>query len=342
MLILGWLSQSTAQLINPSFELYSALPDNTGQFSKAIGWTNAGSGLAAPDYYHYSANSFADLPQTPMATINSFEGNALMGFCATGQNGTNFREYLSTNFTSPLEVGKTYLLTFRISNGEKTDVSTAGLATSRLGVHFSSVPMVQNGTDPINAVPHFRIDTLFYSANWRQIAFTFVATQPFTTMTLGVFMHDNQIQIEDRVPGNSQFAYYFVDDFYLKQVPIGYDPTAPSPGRDDVTVVKPKPTQSDIQEEPFFVPNSFTPNSDGKNDVFRPVAGTITEWEMNIYSTWGERLFTTKDPNIGWDGSFNNQLAGVGSYVYEVLYRTYDDDKGWQELAKRGTLQLIR
>lgn len=331
-----------AQLLNPGFELYSSLPDNTGQFSKAIGWSNAGSSSAAPDYYHYSANSSADIPQTPMAMINSFEGNAIMGFCAAGEPGTNFREYISTNFTSPLEVGKTYLLTFRITNGAKTDVSTAGLAVSNLGVHFSASSLAQNGTNPINAVPQFRIDTLFYSASWKQIAFTFVATQPFNSLTIGVFLNDNQVQIEDRVPGNSQFAYYFLDDFYLKQVPVGFDPTKPAPGRDDVTIVKPVVKPEVELEKPFFVPNSFTPNNDGKNDVFIPVAGVVTEWEMNIYSTWGERLFSTTDPNIGWDGGYKNENASVGAYVYEIIYRQFDDELGWQDKAERGTLQLIR
>lgn len=330
------------QLINPSFEMYSSLPDNTGQFSKAIGWSNAGSTLASPDYYHYSANQSADLPVTPMAYVDSYEGNGVMGFCATGTAGTNFREYVSTQFTQPLTPGKTYVLTFRITNGLKTDVSTGGLAASRLGVHFSTSALAQNGTDALTVLPQFRVDSVLYTTAWKQYCYQFTAAQAYTHMTLGVFFQDNAIQILDKAPGNSQYAYYFLDDFHLKEVPANYDPTRPTPSRDDITVERPKPGVSDVSPEPFYVPNSFTPNGDSQNDIFKPVAGSVSEWELNIYTTWGDRIFTSNDPSAGWDGTYNDKSASVGSYVYEVKYRVYEDSQGWQELAHRGTVQLIR
>jgi gliding motility-associated-like protein len=336
------LSQTcAAQLINPSFEQYLSLPDNTGQFSKCIGWSNAGSALGSPDYYHYSANAAADLPITPLAEVNAFQGNAVMGFCATGLSGTNFREYISTQFSEPLEVGKEYFLMFNISNGQKTEVSTSGLAASNLSILLSTFQPMQSGTGVIIANPQFRIDSTLYSSQWLHVQYRFMATQAFTNLTMGIFRQDNSITIVDRAPGNSQFAYYFVDNFYLKEVPAGYDPQLPGPIRDDITVEKPK-QEPNIELKPFYVPNSFTPNGDGNNDEFIPIAGSISQWEMCVYSRWGQKVFFTADSALGWDGAVDAKPGAPGTYVYEISYNVFDEKQGWIKKSEQGTLQLIR
>jgi gliding motility-associated-like protein len=330
-----------AQLQNESFEFYSSLPTNTGQFSRAIGWSNAGSLYATPDYYNYAANESADIPQTPMGIVNAADGNAVMGFCASGTNGTNFREYLSTHFTAPLEVGKEYTLAFRITCGEMTEVATSGLGVSHLGVHFSTAEPVQIGTDPLNQLPHFRIDTVFYTNNWKHIVFNFTPDQPFRYLTLGVFANDADVTIEQKAGDNAMFAYYFVDDFYLKQVPENYDPTIGRPGRNDG--INPVASNTELEAtEPFYVPNSFTPNGDNKNDEFIPVAGKINEWELSVFSHWGDKVFCTTDENIGWDGSFQGKPANPGAYVWEISYSEFEDEKGWVKKNKTGVFQLIR
>jgi gliding motility-associated-like protein len=52
----------------------------------------------------------------------------------------------------------------------------------------------------------------------------------------------------------------------------------------------------------LYVPNAFTPNGDGLNDVFQPKGFGIVEYELDIYDRWGERIFHTNDFNQGWDG----------------------------------------
>ncbi len=329
-----------AQLINPGFESYSSLPSNTGQFSRALGWYNAGSTVASPDYYHYSASAAADLPQTPMAYLDTYEGNGLMGFCATGRPGDGFREYISTQFDAPLEVGKEYIVSWRMTNGAKTDVATSGLGTSKMGIHFSTLAPAQSGTSPLNGIPQFRIDTLWYSPSWKLVSFQFVADQPYSHLTLGVFFNDAEIQIIDKVPGNSQYAYYFVDDFFLKQVPTGFDPIDAVPPRDDRP--NPRPEIVETPLEPFFIPNSFTPNDDGQNDVFIPVAGTVKQWEICIYSHWGDKVFSSNDTSIGWDGFYEGRIAPAGCYVWEVSYVVVTDEFGEGRKSRRGLLHLIR
>ena len=85
-----------------------------------------------------------------------------------------------------------------------------------------------------------------------------------------------------------------------------------------------------IDEVLFYVPNSFTPNGDGKNEVFVPVltAGYDRErgYEFRIYNRWGEQVFFSDTPGVGWDGSYIDQSGSVkivqnGTYMWYVKFK---------------------
>ncbi|HCY23169.1 MAG TPA: hypothetical protein DHV29_06725, partial [Bacteroidales bacterium] len=79
-----------------------------------------------------------------------------------------------------------------------------------------------------------------------------------------------------------------------------------------VVVVKPTFT--------FYLPNTFTPNNDGRNESFRPYGtGWDTDsYSMRIYSRWGELLFYTTDVNHGWDGIMPDGVTEAQQDVYSV------------------------
>jgi len=85
---------------------------------------------------------------------------------------------------------------------------------------------------------------------------------------------------------------------------------------DSVTIF----VRSDI---PVVIPSGFTPNGDGKNDVFR-IGNTSFHklQEFRIFNRWGQEIFNTNDAKKGWDGTFNNvaQEAGVYNYLIKVSY----------------------
>src|SRR5437016_1900588 len=54
--------------------------------------------------------------------------------------------------------------------------------------------------------------------------------------------------------------------------------------------------------EAAFVPNAFTPNSDGINDTFRVKGENLQDFKMLVYDRWGEVIFESTNPNEGWDG----------------------------------------
>lgn len=72
----------------------------------------------------------------------------------------------------------------------------------------------------------------------------------------------------------------------------------------------------------LYVPNAFTPNGDGKNDVFLPLGVGIdnVNYEMWIFDRWGNLVFYTDDINHGWDGKAKggSALAQVDTYVYKI------------------------
>lgn len=88
----------------------------------------------------------------------------------------------------------------------------------------------------------------------------------------------------------------------------------------------------------FFIPNAFSPNSDGNNDIFRAYGTEIERIQMKIFDRWGEILFVSNDLEVGWDGTFLGEDAPVGVYVYvvEVEFRN------GREKLQSGSLSLIR
>ncbi len=74
----------------------------------------------------------------------------------------------------------------------------------------------------------------------------------------------------------------------------------------------------------LYVPNAFTPNGNGLNDVFHVYSTNIEKFNMLIYNRWGNLLFETNDVNKAWDGRFNDELVPEGIYVYSIQAMGYD------------------
>ncbi|HCQ28967.1 MAG TPA: hypothetical protein DIU39_01700 [Flavobacteriales bacterium] len=73
-------------------------------------------------------------------------------------------------------------------------------------------------------------------------------------------------------------------------------------------------------EYALYVPNSFTPNGDGKNELFFIKGNSISEedFTLRIYDRWGHLLFETHDINEGWDGTYQGKLVQTGTYIWDV------------------------
>lgn len=91
-----------------------------------------------------------------------------------------------------------------------------------------------------------------------------------------------------------------------------------------------------------LVPSAFSPNNDGTNDVFRPVYKPycfIYNYQMQIYSRWGQRLYNSFRIEDGWDGLVKDTTADLGVYMYYITYKQSPDGK---EIVVKGDVTLLR
>jgi gliding motility-associated-like protein len=75
---------------------------------------------------------------------------------------------------------------------------------------------------------------------------------------------------------------------------------------------------------PPKLPNAFSPNGDGVNDVFYVRGGPFGTIDLKVYNGWGELIFETTDPVFGWDGTHDGTPEINGVYVYSVIATTTD------------------
>lgn len=92
-------------------------------------------------------------------------------------------------------------------------------------------------------------------------------------------------------------------------------------------------------DEDIYVPNAFTPNGDGNNDVLRPILLGMKELNyFRVYNRWGVLMFSTSEKGKGWDGRYGGKAQDPAAFVWECEAVTY---KG-QIKKKKGSAVLIR
>lgn len=92
----------------------------------------------------------------------------------------------------------------------------------------------------------------------------------------------------------------------------------------------------------IYIPNAFTPDGDLLNDIFIPVISDFNpdSYEFTVYNRWGQPIFQTNDPSVGWTGIVDgtNQMAANDIYLYTVSLR----DGNGIEVLKRGHVNLVK
>ncbi|MBL7720023.1 MAG: gliding motility-associated C-terminal domain-containing protein [Flavipsychrobacter sp.] len=94
-----------------------------------------------------------------------------------------------------------------------------------------------------------------------------------------------------------------------------------------------------IEDCDIWLPNAFTPNQDGKNDVFRVVGNLsfVTEFDFKIFNRWGQCIFETGDKHEGWNGRFKDEPQELGTYAYLVKCKL-----GSRDVLLKGFFHLIK
>jgi gliding motility-associated-like protein len=92
----------------------------------------------------------------------------------------------------------------------------------------------------------------------------------------------------------------------------------------------------------LYIPNTFTPNNDGINDVFEAQGVDISEFQMSVWNRWGDEVFSTNTMDIPWTGNFKNSgthYVQDGVYTYTISYRGICSSEQKQAI---GTVLVIR
>ncbi len=145
-----------------------------------------------------------------------------------------------------------------------------------------------------------------------------------TTTSDNQYQHD--ISGVEYDSASSKFCYYVEADYTFSE------------SENRTTVVSNKKCIVDVPQ--IAVPNAFTPhNNDGINDEFRPVLRLLPKtYSFSIYNRWGNKVFETQNPHVGWDGKINGKPAEEGVYVYFITYKNFNDFV----YNKKGHVTLIK
>ncbi len=93
-----------------------------------------------------------------------------------------------------------------------------------------------------------------------------------------------------------------------------------------------------LSSKEIFVPNVFTPNGDGKNDVLLVYGNYVASIQFRIFNQWGELIFISDNINNGWNGVYKGQQQPVGVYAYTLKVVLQDGTI----VNKKGSINLIR
>lgn len=91
-------------------------------------------------------------------------------------------------------------------------------------------------------------------------------------------------------------------------------------------------------EQAIYIPNSFSPNGDGLNDIFIAKGYGVKEIQMMIFDRWGEKVFDSKNTGKGWDGTFKGDVVKQDVYVYSITAIPYLGAK----IRRKGIVTVIK
>ncbi|HET6245740.1 MAG: gliding motility-associated C-terminal domain-containing protein [Bacteroidetes bacterium] len=126
-------------------------------------------------------------------------------------------------------------------------------------------------------------------------------------------------------------SYNYTEGGSYEVILIAYSSLANCPDTFSVTIF----VESDSNLE---APNVFTPNADGKNDVFKVKSRGLKSYSCSIYNRWGKLVFVSDDYNVGWDGKVSGNEAADGTYFVMIKAEGLDG----KPYEHTGTVTLIR
>ncbi len=92
------------------------------------------------------------------------------------------------------------------------------------------------------------------------------------------------------------------------------------------------------QNASVYIPNAFTPG--GKNPIFKPyiLFGDPATYSLQIFNRWGQLIFSSSNPELGWNGNFEDKESPSGLYLYQLIFKGFNK----KEIRRTGTVMLLK
>ena len=252
-----------------------------------------------PDIFHSCASdSYVGVPENILGFRYAKTGQGYAGFAC---GNSNVCDFISVKLNTKLKKEKKYCINFYISPASHSYffIDKIGAYISIDSIYEPSFAYLQFNPQIENESGLIISDTI----NWISVSGEYVATGDEYFITIGCFRPDSLVQF---AINNSNHITFYGAYYYL----------------DDVSVYECEEETNNI----LNLPNAFTPNGDGVNDVFRVQGQNIKTLNGKIFNRWGQELFTWSDVNDGWDGKYNGKDAAEGTYFYVVTVEFVDGE----------------
>lgn len=277
---------------NPDFEEYTECPTFCNYLPIENWFTSPAAGA---DYYHPCGVFFAHAPDNSIGTQNAHSGVAYVGVALV--RVANQREFIQVQLTDTLVAGVTYHFSCYLSKAELAaycydEIGALFTVDEVLGVDYPIIPHPPQVTTPVG-------EYLCDENNWVEFSGDFVAAGGERWLTICHFFSDINTDYLELYDYNLE-AYYYIDDVSVK-----------------------------VKEEiPLDVPNVFTPNADGINDVWE--LPETENAEVILLNRWGQEIVKASlEKPFLWTGDDYNE----GVYFYKIVRK---------QTTNTGFIQLIR
>ncbi|MCO5269752.1 MAG: gliding motility-associated C-terminal domain-containing protein [Brumimicrobium sp.] len=284
---------------NGSFEEYEECPLGIADFSVSE-WFSATWGT--PDYFNVCNSDYLStgIPLNFIGYQYPKDGDAYVGLGLDFNVNPTFREYIQVHLKHPLDSQKIYEFSCFINKADDPSV-----CTTNLGFLFSEDSIGGDVNQILHEVQYTNTNSFITcdEENWSKINFIFEAQGGEKFLTIGFFDLDNHL---DTVV--TKYSIYGVQSYYYI---------------DKVSLVATN----------FTIPNVYTPNNDGVNDVLT-IKGVPEGFNFTILNRWGNVVFETNNSSHEfWDGTYDGNRCTDGVYFYTLVK---DDFK------KSGFIHLVR
>jgi gliding motility-associated-like protein len=147
-----------------------------------------------------------------------------------------------------------------------------------------------------------------------------------------------QISIDNGVTWNTPSSGSLGLTHTITGLPLGTTVTLRVRALGGCTPAVSAPVSGQTVTDQIYIPNSFTPNNDGLNDVLKVYSNVIRSLRFSVYNQWGEKVFESTNQALAWDGSHKGQPQPSGVYIYvcDILLTN------GERVQRKGSVNLVR